>query len=388
MIQDKSEGDPPWIKLINGAEIWVLGTDAPARLEGVPWDGFVIDEYANMKPDVWESHIFPMVTERHAWAWFLGVPEVGARHYSRLYKRAVAHDLARKAIQDGQPEAAVDILRPMFEGQAVELVERGVDALEWSAFHWLSADILPAKEIAAAKATMSADVYEVEFEGKFTTMKGRVYTSFDASRNCAPLAHLYNPRAPLIFAFDFNVSPGVAGAIQELQLPNGETGTAILGEVFIPDDATTPRICNALIREWEGHGGPIVLHGDASGGSRSMQGDGSSNWRIVNRMMREVFPRVLDHVPDGLPQVLDRVNATNARFLAADGKVRCMVDPIRAPHTVEDLEGVKWLPGTNDLDKRDMALTHLSDAVGYYIEARFPIPDESWQGRRSDVAVS
>ena len=57
----------------------VLGLDKPERIEGVPWDGGVLDEYANMKPDVWNLHVRPSLSDRNGWAWFIGVPE-GRNH--------------------------------------------------------------------------------------------------------------------------------------------------------------------------------------------------------------------------------------------------------------------------------------------------------------------
>ena len=52
-----------------------------------------------------------------------------------------------------------------------------------------------------------------------------------------------------------------------------------------------------------------------------------------------------------------------------------MVDPGKAPHVVDDLEGVRTLEGgSGEIDKKkDSELTHISDGLGYYIEKQFPI---------------
>ena len=52
-----------------------------------------------------------------------------------------------------------------------------------------------------------------------------------------------------------------------------------------------------------------------------------------------------------------------------------MVDPSKAPHVVKDFEGVRLLKGgSGEIDKKaDENLTHISDAVGYYVEREFPI---------------
>src|SRR3972149_6468791 len=36
-----------------GSELWVVGLDKPQRIEGTPWDGGVLDEYANMRSNAW-----------------------------------------------------------------------------------------------------------------------------------------------------------------------------------------------------------------------------------------------------------------------------------------------------------------------------------------------
>jgi len=55
-----------------------------------------------------------------------------------------------------------------------------------------------------------------------------------------------------------------------------------------------------------------------------------------------------------------------------------MVDPIKAPHMVEDFEGVTLLEGgSGDIEKKPGRLTHLSDAIGYYVEHQIPISGPS-----------
>src|SRR5690606_18111959 len=68
------------IRLVNGAEIYVLGMDAPERIEGSPWDGGILDEYANMKARAWGEHVRPALADRNGWCWLVGVPE-GRNHY-------------------------------------------------------------------------------------------------------------------------------------------------------------------------------------------------------------------------------------------------------------------------------------------------------------------
>ena len=60
------------------------------------------------------------------------------------------------------------------------------------------------------------------------------------------------------------------------------------------------------------------------------------------------------------------------------GQVGLKIDPSKAPNVIRDLEGVRVLEGgSGELDKKhDKTLTHISDALGYYIVEEFPIEGE------------
>lgn len=68
----------------NQATIRIFGADDPDRLRGVRLDGAVIDEVAQIKPDVWEEVIQPALADRKGWAVFIGTPK-GINLFSSLY---------------------------------------------------------------------------------------------------------------------------------------------------------------------------------------------------------------------------------------------------------------------------------------------------------------
>lgn len=327
------------IRLITGAEIVVVGLDRPQRIEGRAWNGCVIDEVANIRPGAWGENIRPALADRKGWAWLIGVPE-GRGEYFDMYERAIS----------------------------------GADA-EWDGFHWVSADILPPEEIESARRNLDERVFQQEYEASFVTFEGRAYHAFERSQHTHQ-ALAYDPRAPLIVALDFNVEPGVAAIAQEQRLPNGLDGTAVIGEVFIPRNSTTPAVCRRIVDDWGDHAGPVYLYGDATGGARGSARVLGSDWDLVRAELRPVFSdRLAFHVPAANPAERARLNAMNSRLRSASGEIRLMVDPVRAPHVVRDLEGVRLLEGgAGEIDKRaDPKLTHISDALGYYIAKRFPI---------------
>ena len=73
----------------NGSTIRVFGADNPDALRGLYFDGIVLDEVAQMKPEVWHEIIRPALADRQGWALFIGTPK-GANLFSELYHHAAA----------------------------------------------------------------------------------------------------------------------------------------------------------------------------------------------------------------------------------------------------------------------------------------------------------
>jgi len=75
------------IKLINGITISLKGADRPETMRGVSLKYLVLDEYADMKPDVWELILRPALADLKGGALFIGTP-MGRNHFYDLYKQA------------------------------------------------------------------------------------------------------------------------------------------------------------------------------------------------------------------------------------------------------------------------------------------------------------
>jgi len=79
-----------WVRFKhNGAVIRIFGGDNPDAMRGVRLDGCVIDEVAQIKPEVWNDIIQPALSDRKGWALFIGTPQ-GINLFSELYYRAEA----------------------------------------------------------------------------------------------------------------------------------------------------------------------------------------------------------------------------------------------------------------------------------------------------------
>jgi len=333
------------IELINNTKISVVGMDVPERIEGSPWDGGILDEYANMKAQAWDANIRPALADRTGWCWLIGVPE-GRNHYYKMYKAALEDKTG-----------------------------------EWDGFHWFSRDILPPDEIESAKKNMDELTFQQEYEGSFVTFQGRVYYPFSEEIHCGNLE--YDDNKPLILCFDFNVSPGICAVLQEQKLHykvNGKRyridGTGIINEIYIQKDSNTVKICKKILEVYSDHRSDVICYGDSSGGSKGSAKISGSDWDIIKDELKPYFQdRLRFSYPKKNPSERSRVNSVNSRIMSTSGIVRLMVDKRYCPHIVDDFEGVETTKdGSGEIDKKsNPEFTHFTDAIGYYIHREFPI---------------
>lgn len=74
-----------WIRFPhNGAVIRLFGGDNSDAMRGLRLDGVVIDEVAQIKPELWEEVAQPALSDRKGWALFIGTPH-GINLFSKLY---------------------------------------------------------------------------------------------------------------------------------------------------------------------------------------------------------------------------------------------------------------------------------------------------------------
>jgi len=335
------------IETIHGSTIALLGMDKPERAEGSPWNHGVLDEYGNMKPQTWPEHIRPALADRRGSCDLIGVPE-GRNHY---------YVIAQVAQED--------------------------DTGTWGYYHWKSSDILPPEEIEQAKRDMDELTFQQEMEGAFISFTGMAYYSWDETFHVGPYRKYYNPKRPLVLALDFNIDPGVAAIIQEVPqtIPGqvyiiGRTTTACIGEVRIERSSNTMRVIRRFLKEWGEHEGELYVYGDSTGGAQGSAKVEGSDWDIIRKMLSPKFGgRVFYRVPKQNPRERARINAVNSRLRNVYGEVWMVVDGECCPHIINDFGGVRLKgDGSGQIDKgKDPMLTHLSDAIGYYVAKEFPI---------------
>lgn len=325
------------IPLVTGPTIIVTGLDRPERIEGAPLLWVVLDEYGNMDERVWPEHIRPALSDSDGDALFIGAPE-GRNHYWELWEAAHERD-------------------------------------NWACYNWPSSDILPAAEIAAAKADLDEQTFRQEYEGQFISSTGSVYYTFRRDVNAANRIP-YNKENELVFCWDFNVRPGSVVIVQE----NIQDGyTLCIDELYVKRYTNTEELCNMLLQRYGTHEGEILLCGDPSGGAKHIsQISQGTAWEQILEAMRRHFGYNRVHKDVGYEEIRERprVNALCSRIRSMSGKIRLFIDPTKCPNLIKDLEGVTYKEGKTEIDKSSEWLTHLSEALAFYVARKFPVRSE------------
>ena len=144
-IIDQAYENTATLRLTNGRTIRLKGSDRPDTLRGVSLAYVVLDEYASMKPEVWDLIISPALADTRGEALFIGTPD-GKNHFYDLWKSAQTDD------DD-----------------------------DWEAFHFNSLDnpLISADELEKARKKMSSQAYRQEFEASFEAAGGGAFREED-----------------------------------------------------------------------------------------------------------------------------------------------------------------------------------------------------------------
>lgn len=116
------------ITLYNDATIQIYGADNPDSLRGLYFDGVVLDEYGDMRPNLWGEIILPTLMDRRGWAVFIGTIK-GKNHFYKTLERAKTDPnwfhMELKGSESGilAPEDLAELRAQLTEGQYQQEIE-------------------------------------------------------------------------------------------------------------------------------------------------------------------------------------------------------------------------------------------------------------------------
>ncbi len=314
------------ITLKNGSKIECKGADSPDSLRGTGLFYVVLDEFQDMKPDVWDLVLRPTLARDKGHALFIGTPKGYANLYD-VYKIGKSRNRLWQSWQ----------------------------------FPTITSPFIPKSELEDAARDMDPVAFRQEFMASFETMSGRVYHGFD--RNLHVQTCEFNPNLPIWVGQDFNIDPMSTVVLQPQ--PSGEVW--VVDEIF-QRNSNTLAICEELERRyWRfmGKSNPqIIIYPDPAGGNRQ-HARGESDLDIFREKDFRAQKYRRKH-----PAVADRINAVNKMFMSASGEIKIRVDT-GCTELISSLEQTLYKAGTRDVDKK-AGMEHMADALGYPIELEFP----------------
>ena len=324
------------IWLHNGSTLELNSLDNPARVEGIPWAGAIIDEAANCAEDMWGEHLYPAFSTYNPsksdsdkpWCWLLGVPE-GQNFYYKL-------------------------------------AEQTKDNNNWQTYHWPSSDILPDETIDEARKTLSEHQFRVEYEGAFLSHSSTIYNNYSDANN---LSITLKPDETIYFSSDFNFVP--CSSILCIVRGSKENPKIFAFDEIIVDHANSQIVAEIFVSRYANHKGKIVMMADASGQAGEKHGLNSS---IL--AMQKVFDNagILHYerdVPKANPAIKDRIQSVLAKIKSADGKIHLYVDKVKCPVLDDGLRSTQFKKGSL-IHQEQTYSSHVTDALGYFIHRLWP----------------
>jgi hypothetical protein len=307
----------------NGSILTLESGEKRERIEGISITGAIIDECSDQLPGLFTLSIFPALSRvPNSWCWQVGVPKsngVGGQEFKERCEKY----------------------------QALSEYDD-----KYAHIHWTYAD----KEFREIlRQNLDEKGFREHALGEWASYAGGCYYAF-ADDNILTEEYKIDHSLPILFGFDFNVdwySIVVAQykndmffVFDEIRLANSNTRAAL----------------DVLVAKYGSMARQFIAYGDAASRQRQTSAD-ISDYLIIEAEkripMKVVFPR-------SNPSVVYRIERVNSFLKTADNTIRLMVAP-HCRYLIKDLYSVTWKEGERTQDKKNLELTHMSDALGYLL---------------------
>ncbi|MFQ3256500.1 MAG: hypothetical protein ACI9W7_000963 [Porticoccaceae bacterium] len=308
------------IKLINGSVISLKGAERSAVLRGRSLDHCILDEFSEMRPEVWFEVIRPSLSDREGSALFIGTPK-GRNHFYDLWAKGI----------DG--------------------------ADNWHSFQYttLQGGNVSAPEVEQARADLDERTFNQEYCAEFVTYSGLIYYNFD--RALSVIKAEDDGTSTILCGMDFNVSP-----MTSIQMIRKGSDLIVIDECIIYGSNTQEMADELHLRYPSRH---ICVFPDPACRQRRTSAAGKTDLSILQNNNFETKVRK-SHTP-----VRDRINSVNSRLKTGDGKRHLFISD-KCKQTIKSLERQTYKEGTSQPDK-DGGYDHLNDALGYALDYLFPV---------------
>ena len=311
------------ITLVNGSTITLRSSENYDALRGAKYNFIVLDECADMKPDVWFSVLRPTLSDTGGHALFISSPK-GRNWFYELWC-------------EGEKD-------------------------NYSSYQYTTLDggFVPPEEVEQARLDLDSRTFEQEYEAQFVSYSGVIYYAF-ADINVKAYPGPIDKDDVIHVGCDFNIDPmsatvaiiknDIAWVIDEIEIYGSNTN-----ELTQEIRARYPH-------------NRVIAYPDSSGIKRTTN-SGISDHQILQNAGFKLM------VQPGNPPVIDRIASVNSAFehnkLYIDPKCR-KVKECLIKHTYKE--------GTRQPQK-DTGHDHMNDALGYFVYQHFAIKKNKVKGHK------
>lgn len=157
--------------------IQLFGGDDPDAIRGQYFDGVVLDESAQIHPDVWKQGVRPALSDRLGWCAFIGTPK-GKNFFYHVHLKF------RELMNQGNPDYYTEVFKSSETG------------------------IIPASELLDAKNTMEEADYQQEYECSFESANvgsyyGKLIAKLEQEGKITEVP--YDPATPVVTGWDLGI---------------------------------------------------------------------------------------------------------------------------------------------------------------------------------------
>ena len=234
---------------------------------------------------------------------------------------------------------------------------------------------LPPSYILQLKEDLDFRLAERMLRGKWVDIRADViYSAYDESANYRDLVYTADPLKPIYINWDFNIGEGkpLSLCLSQVEIKEGKVKAFHFYNEVIVEGADTEDACHELAaRGLLDIDTEYVVHGDATGGSRSTKSK-TSDYDIIKKFMsnyRTPDGRKLDvrmDVPASNPPVRTRHNLVNAYCRNDVGAVRLFVYK-DCPKLNKGLKLTALKKGGNYIEDDSKDYQHVTTALGYHV---------------------
>jgi len=307
------------IKLINGSVISLKGAERSAVLRGRSLNHCILDEFSEMRPEVWHEVIRPSLSDREGSALFIGTPK-GRNHFYDLWAKGV----------DG--------------------------ADNWQSFQYttLQGGNVSASEIEQARSDLDERTFKQEYEAAFITYAGIIYYNFERASS---VVKYKDDGGVLHIGMDFNTDP--MSAVVAIRKGN----TLICIDEIVIYGSNTDEMAKEIHERYPNR--QIIIYPDPAARQRKTSAAGRTDLSILQNS------GFMTKARSSHPAIRDRINAVNSRLKSGNGE-RHLFFTDKCKQVIKSLERQTYKEGTSQPNKDD-GYDHMNDALGYLVEYLFPV---------------